>query len=127
MEFVLDKTDGQGRKCLETQLMLWNWKLEAHENPNLANAIIRENDRSLWRIYYEERAVYTMRKVQLLQPGPPPIRPDDVVEREIPVMEPPDLEDFHAVIKSEFACASTNFLADLQAFRGDPKGSLTKL
>ena len=96
MEFVLEKTDGQGRKCLETQLMLWNWRLEAHENPNLANAILRENDRSLWRTYYEEKAVFTMRKVQLLQPGPPPIRPDDVLEMEVPVMEPPDLEDFYA-------------------------------
>ena len=45
MEFVLEKTDGQGRKCLETQLLLWNWKVEEHENPNLANAKIREKAR----------------------------------------------------------------------------------
>ena len=46
---------------------------------------------------------------------------------EVPVLEPLDLEDFYAAIKSEFAHASTNYLADLQAFRGDPKESLTKL
>ena len=63
----------------------------------------------------------------MLDPGPPPILPDDQEANEVPVMEPPDLADFYAAIKSEFACASTNFLADLEAFRGDPKESLTKL
>ena len=88
MEFVLEKTDGQGRKCLETQLLLWNWKLDEDENPNLANAIVREKDLSLWRDYYEEKACYTMRKAQMLQPGPPPTRLDDVVENEIIMLLP---------------------------------------
>ena len=31
------------------------------------------------------------------------------------------------MVKSEFQHANTNYLADLHAFRGDPKESLTKL
>ena len=76
MEFVLEKMRGSGRKCLDAQLLLWNWKVDLKTNPNLVRAIEREADRALWRIYYEERAVFTMRKVNFSKPGPPAVRPD---------------------------------------------------
>ena len=44
-----------------------------------------------------------------------------------PILEPPNLEEFYEAVKLEFQHASTNFLADLHAFRGNPKESLTKL
>lgn len=60
LEFTLEKTVGQARKCLDNQLRMWDWKLEEVENPNLTNAINREADRSLWLIYYEDKAIFTM-------------------------------------------------------------------
>ena len=53
-KFVLERVDGEGRKCLDDWLTKWNWKLQPHENPNLDAAIKREEDRSVWRVYYEE-------------------------------------------------------------------------
>ena len=88
MEFVLEKMGGQGRKCLDTQLLMWNWKLDEDQNPNLTRAIAREKDRALWRIYYGEKAVFTMRKVQFCTPGPAPIRPDDAELVEVPSWSP---------------------------------------
>ena len=122
LEFVLGSLDGEGRKCLD------NWltrKLSPYENPNLDAAIRREEDRAGWRTYYEEKAMHTLRKVQHPKIGPAPLRPD-VLEVN-PILEPPDLEEFYAAVKSEFQHASTDFLADLHAFRGNPKESLTKL
>ena len=89
-------------------------------------AISREADRAVWCTYYEEKAVHTLRKVQHAKVGAAPTRPDDE-ELDEPILEPPDLEDFYAAVKSEFKHASTNYLADLHAFRGDPKESLAKL
>ena len=123
LEFVLEKLDGEGRKCLDNWLTCWNWKLQPHENPNLD--AIREADRAVWRIFYEEKALHTLRKVQHAKPGPAPIRPDEEVEN--PILEPPNLEEFYAAMQSESKHASTNYLADLHAFRGNPKESLTKL
>ena len=48
LEMVLERVDGEGRKCLDTWLNGWNWKLQPHENPNLDAAIMREADRALW-------------------------------------------------------------------------------
>ena len=53
------------------------------------------------------------------------MRPD--LNEENPIQEPPDLEEFYTTIKNEFKHASTNYLADLHAFRGLPKESLIKL
>ena len=64
LESVLEKVDGEGWECLDNWLAGWNWKLAAHENPNLDAAIKREADRAVWRIYYEEKALHTLRKVQ---------------------------------------------------------------
>ena len=126
LEFVLERMEGDGRKCLDNWLTSWNWKLTEEENPNLEAAIEREIDRALWRVYYEERAVHTLRRVAHPKVGPAPIRPDDPT-LEFPVLEPPDLEEFYECVKSEFKHASTNYLADLHSFRGDPKESLAKL
>ena len=125
LEMVLERVDGEGRKCLDTWLNGWNWKLQPHENPNLEAAIMREADRAVWRTYYEEKALHTLRKVQHPKIGPGPPRPDELDVN--PILEPPDLEEFYAAVKLEFQHASTNFLADLHAFRGNPKESLTKL
>ena len=48
-EFVLEKVDGDGRKCLDDWLTEWNWQLQPYENPNLDAAIKREADRAVWR------------------------------------------------------------------------------
>ena len=60
---MLEKLDGDGRRCLDDWLTKWKWKLLPHENPNLDAAIAREADRAVWRIYYEEKALHTLRKV----------------------------------------------------------------
>ena len=77
LEMVLERLDGEGRKCLDTWLNGWNWKLQPHENPNLDAAIMREADRAVWRTYYEEKALHTPRKVQhpKIGPGPPLLGP----------------------------------------------------
>ena len=35
LEFVLERMEGDGRKCLDNWLTSWNWKLTEEENPNL--------------------------------------------------------------------------------------------
>ena len=109
LEFVLEKVDGEGRKCLDDWLTKWNGKLQPHENPNLDAAIKREADRAVCRIYYEEKALHTLQKAQHVKVVPAPLRLDDAAN-EIPILEPPDLEEFYAVVKSEFQHASTNYL-----------------
>ena len=124
-ELVLEKLTGPGRKCMENHLIRWNWKLTEVENPNLEAAIAREADRSVWRIFYHDKAVHDLQKVQFAKVGAAPIRPD---ERPVdPILEPPDLEEFYDAIKEQFAHASTNYLSDLHAFRALPKESLANL
>ena len=124
-ELVLEKLTGQGRKYMENHLIKWNWKLSEAENPNLEAAITREALRAVWRTFYHDKAVHDLQKVQFAKVGAAPVRPDEEVEN--PILEPPDLEEFYAAIKSEFKHASTNYLSDVHAFRGVPKESLTKL
>ena len=64
-------------------------------------AIKRDADRVVWRIDYEEKALHTLRKVQHVKVVPAPLRPDDAANK-IPILEPPDLEEFYAQVKSEF-------------------------
>ena len=124
-ELVLEKLTGQGRKCMKNHLIRWNRKLTEEENPNLEAAIAREAERAVWRVFYHDKTVHDLQKVQFAKVGAAPVRPDERVVD--PILEPPDLEEFYEAIKSEFKHASTNYLSDLHAFRTLPKESLAKL
>ena len=122
LELLDDKLDGTAKKCHRLFLEKLDWTKE--DNPHLQEAITREQDRSVWRVYYKTKAVHDLRAVQFQKQGPPPIRPDFL---EPPVYKPRDLEDFSSELKSSFRMANTNFLNELANFRGEPKESLTKL
>ena len=122
---MFKKLTGPARKCMENHLIRWNWKLTEEENPNLVEAIAREAERAVWRVFYHDKAVHDLQKVQLAKVGAAPVRPDERVLE--PILEPPDLEEFYEAIKSEFKHASTTYLTDLHAFRAHPKESLAKL
>ena len=122
LETLDDKLDGTAKKCHRLFVEKLDWTKA--DNPDLQEAISREEDRSVWRVYYKAKAVHDLRAVQFQKQGPPPTRPD---LRDLPVYEPRDMEDFFAELKSSFRMASTNFLNELANFRGEPKESLTKL
>ena len=90
LEHVLEK--GQARKCLDIYLAKWNLKLEEDENSNLQEAIVREVERSVWRIFYREKTVHDLRRVHFAKSGLAPVRAYE--EEENPIEEPPDRGDF---------------------------------
>ena len=119
---LLPKLSGQAKKNLSDYLKKWDWKNE--KNPNIVAAKVREQSRNVWRIYYKERAIHDILATTNAKRTAPPIRPDD---EPIPIAEPDDLEEFFDQLRKAFQMAATNFLYDLNVFRGQPQESLTKL
>ena len=58
MEGLLNRLGGWARRFLEKYPFRWNW--QKVENPNILNAVAREVDRQIWRIFYQERAAYNL-------------------------------------------------------------------
>ena len=50
MEGLLSRLGGQARRLLEKYMYRCNWQKD--DNPNILNAIAREADRQIWRIFY---------------------------------------------------------------------------
>ena len=57
-------------------------------------------------MFYHDKVVHDLQKVQFAKVGAAPVRPDERVID--PILEPPDLDEFYEAIKSEFKHASTN-------------------
>ena len=122
LETLDDKLDGTAKKCHRLFLEKLDWTKP--DNPDLQEAILREQDRALWRIFYKAKAVHDLRAVLFSKQGPPPVRLDMMDHA---VYELRDLEDFFTELRNSFRMASTNFVTELANFRGEPRESLTKL
>ena len=55
-----------------------------------------------WRQYYKALAVYTMRLTNISNPGAVPASPDSLA---IPILEPPELEEFLMLVDKTFEAA----------------------
>ena len=122
MEGLLNRLGGQARRLLEKYLFRWNWLQD--DNPNILNAVAREADRQILRIFYQERVAYNLGRVHMVVPCPNPVKPD--LMEEDPIDEPSDLEEFLDELQIAFQSPSAGFLEDLNAFRGVPRESLVK-
>ena len=98
--------------------------METIKEPQFDNSKLRELDRIVWRAYYKDRAVHDILCTTVVKRPPAPIRPE---EGDNLVEEPPDLEGFFDNMRASFRMAATNFLDELNHFRGQPKETLTKL
>ena len=97
----------------------WNWQKD--ENPNILNAIAREADRQIWRMFYRERATYKLGRVHMVKPCPNLVKLD--LLEEDPIDKPRDLEEFLDELQIALQSASAGFLEDPNAFRGIPRES----
>ena len=62
LELMSDKLDGTAKKCHRLFLEKLDWI--KGDNPDLQDAITREQDRSHWRVYYKVKAVHDLQSVQ---------------------------------------------------------------
>ena len=58
MESLLNRLGGQARRCLDNVLAKWDYKKDS--NPNILDAVAREEDRKVWKTYRMEKAVYNL-------------------------------------------------------------------
>ena len=100
------------------------WDYNKDSNPNIRNAMDREEDRKVWKTYRMEKAVYNLGRVHMVRPVPNPTPPDELDD---PVEVPEDLEEFIQAMETSFESASSSFFDDLKAFRGVPRESLIRL
>ena len=83
------------------------------DNPCFNRATQREEERDVWRQYYNDCAVYTMLRTNQPNPGPWPKYPDTWEE---PIYEPPELEEFFHLLETTFKAAQASFLDKLHNF-----------
>ena len=101
-------------------LTLDKWDYKKDSNPNIQNALDREEDRKVWKTYRMEKSVYNLERVHMVKPVP---NPTPVDEMDDPIEEPEDLEEFIVAMETSFQSASASFFDDLKAFRGVPRES----
>ena len=65
--------------------ILDKWDYKKDSNPNIRNAMDREEDRKVWKTYRMKKAVYNLGRVHMVRPVPNPTPPD---EMDNPVEEP---------------------------------------
>ena len=100
----------------------WNYKKDS--NPNIRDAIDREEDRKVWKTYRMDKAVYNLGRVHAVKSVPNPTPPDELAD---PIEEPDDVEEFIPAMETSFLSASASFFDDLKSFRGVPRESLIRL
>ena len=110
MESLLNRLGGQARRVLSNVLDRWDFKKD--KNPNILNARAREEDRKVWKTFRMDKAVYNLGRVHMVKPVPNPTPPD---ERDDPIDEPEDLEEFITAMETSFQSASASFFDDLKA------------
>ena len=79
--------------------ILDKWDYKKDSNPNIRNAMDREEDRKVWKTYRMEKAVYNLGRVHMVRPVPNPTPPNEL---DNPVEEPEDLEEFMQAMETSF-------------------------
>ena len=84
------------------------WDFENAENIYYGEAMRREADRDILRAWCKKISTWTLTQDNATHAGQEPRRPDRLVEHM--VLEPPDLEDFLAVLVTTFQAATATYL-----------------
>lgn len=80
------------------------WDFENAENPYYGEAIRREADQDISRVWYKKISTWTLKEINTTHARQEPRRPDSQVEHI--VLEPPDVEDFLVVPVTKIQAAT---------------------
>ena len=64
IEGLIGKLDGTAKKCHRLYVEKQDWT--KGDNPDLQDAIIREQDRAHWRVYYKAKAIHCESNINII-------------------------------------------------------------